>query len=294
MRQDHTDAHAHAHADTCVGDSKDCSLRLNIDHKESVKGFKQNHNNRDIGGDNQSDTNIYRNTMRDKANIPSFKSGTLSSKIHPLRQHNPALITQEIPNLSPPSSYSSSDELELKIPSSSFSTKLQITQDGTRTEARTLIHDVSTEGSRLVRSDLNSSSVNKNDDYKNHGIIDDDDDDDDGNNNSDDNDTRHDDNVEAEGQGQESSCRYKRVDAICNENGDNSENIDNDGDNNDPECWNDKRVPISRIISNFLSTGMYMGGRSEVKERTISESKQIEDRQKCYSCNNLPKVCFLL
>ena len=260
-----------------------------------MKGFKQTDDNRDIGGDNQSDTNIYRNTnkftMRDKANIPSFKSGTLSSKIHPLRQHTSVLITQEIPNLFPPSSYSSSDDLGLKIPSSSFSTKLPITQDGARMEARTLSHDVSTEGSRLVRSDLNSSSVNKNDDYKNHGNIDDDDDD---------NDTRHDDNVDAEGQGQgqgqgqELRCRYERVDTICDKNGDNSENIDNDGDNNDPDCWNDKRLRRSGIISNVPPKGIYMGGRSEMKERTIFEHKQIEDRQKRYFSNSLPKVCFLL
>ena len=188
--------------------------------------------------------------------------------------HIPVPVTQEIPILFPPSLYSSSDELGLKIPSSSFSTKLLPTQDGAEREARTLSHVVSTEGARLVRSDSSLFSVDENDNDDNDDD-EKDDDDNDGDNFNDDDDYGGDNDNEN--------------DDDNNNNGDDGDDGDgDDDDDNDPDSRNDEGLPYMRISSNVPLKGICM------KVHTTSQHKQIADRPKNAFSNNLPKVCPVL
>ena len=84
----YADADANVHANIVVDDNE-----LNMNRKTDTGGFMINLENKDIGGNNQSDSDIYRHReklkMRYNTKKQSFKSGTLSSKIYPFKYAYP-------------------------------------------------------------------------------------------------------------------------------------------------------------------------------------------------------------
>ena len=81
-------ADANVHANIVVDDNE-----LNMNRKTDTGGFMINHENKDIGGGNQSDIDIYRHReklkMRYNTKKQYFKSGTLISKIYPFKYAYP-------------------------------------------------------------------------------------------------------------------------------------------------------------------------------------------------------------